>query len=107
MKSISNSGFKRLARLIRSQDGLMDYFKDNLGVTRPYFLASNCATEVSSLIPELQEGSNELTQEEADSYSEQLATNAGSGLTGKKRLQEAKILWDLFHGPYDERPSWF
>ncbi len=80
-----------------------NHFKRN---KRIYYLALNDYVAVSHICPELHVGSNEVSKEEAISLSRILAENPGKGRILKKRCQNADMLWNLWHDPYDEKPKW-
>lgn len=79
---------------------------DAMSTLRTFYLATNYFVAVSHLCPELVEGANHLTAVEAESFSRQLVLAAGDGHTGKIRCQCSRVLWDLYHDPYDALPWW-
>lgn len=73
---------------------------------RAFFLAVNDAVAVSSMVPSLKIGRNDVTKAEAEIYAQALHTGGGDGAIGRVRRQCAQILWDLWHDPYDGKPGW-
>lgn len=70
------------------------------------WVATNDVDAVTSIVSELKPGRNEVTRDEAERFSRELCLGSGSARVQRKRRQFARILWDAFHGPYDELPEW-
>jgi len=73
---------------------------------RLFFVADNEANALCAVCHELQLGRNELSIDEAERFSRQLAESAREGQIGKLRRQASRRLWELFHDAYEDYPSW-
>lgn len=73
---------------------------------RSFYLASGDVVAITSIVRELKPGNNELTYEDAERFSKYLSADSGSKRTQKRRKQISRVLWELFHDPYDELPEW-
>jgi hypothetical protein len=48
----------------------------------------------------------EITKSQSEEWSAAMAVCGGNPRVNRRRRQIARIIWDVWHGPYDEPPPW-
>lgn len=48
----------------------------------------------------------QITKAQSEEWSAAMAVSGGNPRVNRRRRQIARIIWDVWHGPYDDPPPW-